>query len=176
MSKLENFNFETIEITEAVMIENVPFFTRRAIGEWLEYTDPKDGIYRCIERNPEVENHSVVVNLSTTDGKKYDTRVYHPIGFLLIVMASDQPKAKAMKEQVARFVWEYGRVKFTVKEQLQLGNQRINLLAKLETCKNAFVRESLYQQLVTVSQAMNQALPDKLLLNNPEPKQLPMPV
>lgn len=176
MSALERFSFETIEITEAVMIDGVPHFTRRAIGEWLEYSLPKESINTLIQRETGIENHSRVINMITLDGKNRDIPVYHPIGFLLIVMASDQPKAKAMKDQVARFVWEYGRINFTVKERLQLGNQRINLLAKLDTCKNAFVRESLYQHLVTVSQAIGLPLPDKLLLNNPDSKQLPLPV
>jgi len=52
-------------------------------GEWLEYADPQNAVDQVLGRNPHIENYSVPVKLSGTDGKIYDTKVYHPIGFLL---------------------------------------------------------------------------------------------
>ncbi len=171
-TKITQFNFQEIAVSEAIFIEGIPYFTRRAIGEWLEYKDPQNGIDAIISRKSSIDSYSVPVNLSGTDGKNYETKVYHPIGFLLIVMESDQPKATTMKEQVASFVWEYGRSNVTPKDRIQLGNQRINLLGKLNTCTNTFVREGLYDQLTEVTLALGLPLPDKVLLNNSDPRQL----
>lgn len=100
-----SYSWGKIALSEAVLIEGVPYVTKRAIGEWLDYADARDGINKLLERNPHIENYSTAVKLTAVDGKNRDTRVYHPMGFLLIVMESGQPKAIAMKEEIAAFVW-----------------------------------------------------------------------
>ena len=103
---LSTFHYGDIELKESVFIKGMPYFTRRAIGEWLGYDNPQKSIDKIIERNPHIENPewSVTVNLTGTDGKKYDTRVYDAIGLQLIVFESRQPKAIEYKIAVARLV------------------------------------------------------------------------
>ncbi len=82
-------------------------FQSAPTGEWLEYEFPQQAVAKILERNPHIEAYSEVVSLTTTDSKNYDTNVYHPMGFLLIVMESHQPKAKKKKVEVAEFVWHF---------------------------------------------------------------------
>ncbi|SPD73782.1 hypothetical protein PITCH_A1970001 [uncultured Desulfobacterium sp.] len=100
------FIYKDIVLQEACWIEGKPYFTRRAIGEFLEYDMSKrDPIGHIIRRNPHINQFSVPVNLTGTDGKKYDQKVYDPIGLQLIIFESRQPKARAYKVAVAHLVY-----------------------------------------------------------------------
>ncbi len=115
------FNYQDIALREACWISGKPYFTRRAIGEWLEYKKPQEAIDKIIKRNPHIDNPvhpklgcterkyrwSTTVKLTAVDGKEYDIRVYDPIGLQLIVFESRQPKAIAYKIAVANLVWAY---------------------------------------------------------------------
>ena len=57
------------------------------------------------------------------------------------------------------------------REQVQLRNQRINILVKLDKASNRFVREGLLGDLRAVSLTLGIEVPDVLLLNNDDPKQ-----
>ncbi|MFA6971630.1 MAG: hypothetical protein WC208_09555 [Gallionella sp.] len=155
------FNWGEIALAETVFIDGAPHATRFAIGDWLEYEDPADGIRKILNRNSYIEEHSVAVKLTATDGKKYDTKVYHPIGFLLIVMESGQPKAQAMKQAVAEFVWHFaGPRKMSFKERTELLKLSRVLLADLGKTKDAFVSEALITHLREVHLTLGQPLPD----------------
>ena len=116
------FKFQEVSLQEACWIDGKPYFTRRAIGEWLGYKNPRDAIDKIIARNPHIDCpvppklggtagryqwSRTVPKLGTVDGKKYDTRVYDPIGLQLIVFESRQPKAIAYKIAVANLVWAF---------------------------------------------------------------------
>ncbi len=119
---LSTFHYGDIELKESVFIKGMPYFTRRAIGEWLGYKKPQEAIDKILKRNPHIDNlpssvhpslgctedenpeWAVTVNLTGTDGKKYATRVYGAIGLQLIVFESRQPKAIEYKIAVARLV------------------------------------------------------------------------
>lgn len=82
--------------------DNELFMTREQIGRALEYGDPIRAISKIHERNQERLNpNSVVVKLTTTDGKSYDTYLYTPKGIYEICRWSRQPKANAF------FDWVY---------------------------------------------------------------------
>lgn len=89
---------ETKEINQALVdgyygLENA-WFTRTQIGEALEYNDPNRQIARIHNRhNERLDQFSVVVKLTTTDGKAYDTYLYNFKGVLEICRWSRQPKA-----------------------------------------------------------------------------------
>ncbi len=106
-TELAPFVWGSIELSQATYVNGVPCATRQAIGEWLEYADPQKAVDNILAKNLHIERHSVPLKLRATDGKNYDTSVYHPIGFMMIVMESGQPRAKAMKEAVAEFVWRF---------------------------------------------------------------------
>lgn len=102
------FHFEELALMETCWITGKPYFTRRAIGEWLEYQGrPQKAIDKIVERNPHIKQFSVAVKLTATDGKKYSTDVYDPIGLQLIVFESNQPKAIQFKVDVAHLVYAY---------------------------------------------------------------------
>jgi hypothetical protein len=94
-------------IKETSWINGKPYFTRKAIGELLEYRNPQKAIDNIIDRNPHINDFSVTLNLRATDGKKYDMEVYDPIGLQLIIFESHQPKAINFKVAVAHLVWAF---------------------------------------------------------------------
>lgn len=172
---ISNFVFGDIQLSQVVFIEGIPHATRAAIGEWLEYADPQNAVDVILGRNPHIEEHSVPVNLTGTDGKNYDTSVYHPIGFLLIVMESGQPKAKEMKRAVAEFVWRYaGGSKCSAKERIELLKMRRALVGDMARTKDAFARRALMDDLVEVSLRLGQPVPNQDLLGK-DASQLALP-
>ena len=104
------FIYKDIVLQEACWIEGKPYFTRRAIGEFLEYDNPQKAIDKIVERNPHLDDPdwSTTVNLTVVEGSRIvtrDTRVYDPIGLQLIIFESRQPKARAYKVAVAHLVY-----------------------------------------------------------------------
>ncbi|MCG8548929.1 MAG: hypothetical protein MI799_00855, partial [Desulfobacterales bacterium] len=84
------FEYGAVQIKEAGYIGTTPYFTRRVVGEWLRYQDPKSAIARIIKKNPHIENPewATVVRLTTVEGNRPVTRtteIYSPIGLQLIV-------------------------------------------------------------------------------------------
>lgn len=77
------------------------FMTREQIGQALEYNDPSRSISRLHQRNKErLDRFSVVVDLTTTDGKEYQTTIYNEKGIYEIIRKSGQPKADAFYDWV----------------------------------------------------------------------------
>lgn len=87
------FHYGELEFSEAIMIGGVPHLTRRAIGEFLEYSNPQVSIGNLVDRNPHIFEFQSTSVVMSTDGKKYEVFVYDPVGFLLVVMESDQPRS-----------------------------------------------------------------------------------
>lgn len=169
------FTWGEIALSQTVLINGVPHATRAAIGEWLEYEYPTQAITRILERNSHIEKHSTVVKLTTVDDKNRDVSAYHPIGFLLIVMESGQPKAQAMKVAVAEFVWHFaGPRKMSFKEEMELMKLQRVLTNDLGKSKDAFVRQMLTERLSRVCLSLGQAMPDiKQIGKNADQLELP---
>ncbi len=170
---LTPFVWGEIQLSETVFVDSVPHVTRRSIGEWLEYGDPQKAVDKILERNPHIEAWGIPVKLTGMLGARdYETTVYSPIGFMLIVMESGQPKAHAMKQAVAAFVYQYmGRKPLTFREHDALQKRRIALLDRLGKTKDAFVQSALLSDLRDVSLALGVAVPDVALLGT-DAKQL----
>ncbi len=98
-----------VALKEACWLNGKPYFTRRAIGEWLEYRDGQHGVDDIVQRNPHIRQFSVPLKLRGTDGKNYEHEVYDPIGLQLIVFESRQPKAIQFKVMVAHLVAAFMR-------------------------------------------------------------------
>ncbi|NHQ81536.1 hypothetical protein HA051_08110 [Chromobacterium vaccinii] len=155
------FAFGEIELSQTVFIDGVPYATRRAVGEWLEYADPQKSIDKILERNPHIGTHAIPVRLTGMTGQNYDTSAYHPIGFLLIVMESGQPKAHVMKAAVAEFVWSFaGPRQLGFRERDSLLRQRRQLVLDLTRLRDAFGRAALLADLRQVSLSLGLPLPD----------------
>lgn len=75
------------------------WMTREQIGVALGYSDPGRAISKIHERNKDrLDGFSVVVKLSTTDGKAYDTYLYNYRGLYEVCRLSRQPKADAFMD------------------------------------------------------------------------------
>lgn len=169
-SSIVPFVWGEISFPEIVFIDGIPYATRRSIGEWLGYADPQNAIDKILERNSYIRSHSVPVRLSGTDGKNYETFVYHPIGFLLIVMESGQPKAKVKKEEIAEYVFRFaGPQQLTHKEQLAYLKHRRTLLCDLARTGDAAMREAFLQDLREVSMLLGMPVPLALTAQLPLP-------
>lgn len=121
------FSYEGIRLRESCWIDGKPYFTHRAIAEFLEYPDPeKDPIGRIIRRNPYIKQFAALVKFaivdeypkerhspanlsgeSSTRTREIEIEVFDPIGFQLIIFESHQPKAKQYKIAVAHLVYDY---------------------------------------------------------------------
>ena len=164
-NQLSHFSFEAIELTEVVHLDGIPHVTRAAIGRWLEYADPQKAIDKIIERNPHIEAWGTHLKLGGMGGaREYETSVYHPVGFLLIVMESGQPKAHAKKEAVASFVWNFNRHPLAPTERMELLKMRRSLINDLARCRDAFARQALLADLRSVSKGLGVPLPEEALL------------
>lgn len=162
-TELAPFVWGDISLSQSAYVNGVPCATRQAIGEWLEYADPQKAIDNILAKNSHIERHSVPLRLRATDGKEYDTFVYHPIGFMMIVMESGQPRAKAMKEAVAEFVWRFAGPKdLTRKERLELLKHRRVLITDLAKTGDAALREVLVTDLRDVSLTLGLPVPATL--------------
>lgn len=109
MAQIIPFSYEGISLRESFWQAGKPYFSARAIGEFLEYSEPVRDINRIVRRNPHIDDPrwSVVAKLATTDGKKYDTRLYDPIGLQLIMFKSNQPKAIQYQVAAAHLIVAY---------------------------------------------------------------------
>ena len=77
------------------------WFTRTQIGQALEYDDPNRQVARLHNRHKDrLDPLSVVVKMTTTDGKSYDTFLYSLRGVLEICRWSRQPKADAVMDKI----------------------------------------------------------------------------
>lgn len=161
-NQITPFVWGEISLSETVMVGGVPHATRFAMGDWAEYADPQKAIDKILERNPHIEAWGIPVKLTGMDGaREYETTVYHPIGFLLIVMESGQPRAHEMKQAIAKFVWHFaGPRKLSTKEYIELQKLRRAILNDLAKIKDAFVQKALFADLVEVSLLLGQPVPD----------------
>ena len=81
------------------------YMTREQIGKSLQYSDPIRNISKLHERNKErLDKFSVVVKLTTTDKKQYDTTLYIERGIYEICRFSKQPVANDFYD------WVYDKI------------------------------------------------------------------
>lgn len=170
------FHWGEIALSQVVDINGIPHATKTAIGEWLEYADPRDAVNKIIERNPYLCRYSTAVKLTAVDGKNRDTEVYHPIGFLLIVMESGQPKAQAMKVAVAEFVWHYVEPpKLSIKERNSYIKEIEQLTERLASTTDAMLYQQRVEALRHYCRIASWPMPNLKLLGT-DPKQLSLEI
>ncbi len=101
------FQYQGITIQESCWIDGKPYFTRRAIGKFLEAKNPYTYVRFIVNRNPHIKLFATRFNLNLVEGAKNVTRdveVYDPIGLQLILMKSNLPKAIQYQVAVANLV------------------------------------------------------------------------
>lgn len=135
MSQIVPFNFAGIVLAESYWENGIPYFSARAIGEFLEYRNPARDILHIIQRNPHINDPewSTTVKLTVVEGERVvarSVRLYDPIGLQLIMFKSNQPKALQYQVTVARMVVAISRgklkpSKWALKDDLLSASQQI---------------------------------------------------
>ncbi|MEQ1636741.1 MAG: hypothetical protein ABL903_08605 [Methylococcales bacterium] len=115
------FAWGEMKFNEVLHIDGVPHLTRQAIGEFLEYAEPRKAISNIVERNPYILEFELSSTVRTVDGKNREVFLYSPVGFLLIAMSSDQPRAVLMKVAIAKFVAHYSKPNQNATDELSPG-------------------------------------------------------
>lgn len=104
------FQFEGMALKESCWMEGKPYFTYRAIGEFLEYEHPDRSIHNLIKRNSHILTFRTFIKLMSVEGSRNVTReveVVDPIGLQLIINKSNQPKAIAFQVAAAHLVYAF---------------------------------------------------------------------
>jgi prophage antirepressor-like protein len=159
------YQWGEIALSQVVYIDGIPHITKQAIGEWLEYSEPRKSINKILERNSHIDHYSTDVKLTSVDSKNRDTKVYHPVGFLLIVMESGQPKAIEMKVAVAEFVWQFaGKRDVPMKDRNTYIKEIERLCESLATTRDAMLKKQRIQSLQYFCQLASWPMPDLELL------------
>lgn len=126
------FSFQGMALRESCWIDGKPYFTRRAIGEFLGYERPRAAIHHILTRNPYILKYRTVVNLTTVEASptvsnletvggqqtvvksttvevgrtvSRELEVFDPIGLQCIFFESHQPKAIQYKVAAAELIW-----------------------------------------------------------------------
>lgn len=167
-NQLSAFAYGDIALTQAVLIKGIPHITRQGIGEWLEYENPIRSISKLLDRNPHIDSYSTVVKLTTVDDKNREVSVYHPIGFLLIVMESGQPKAKQKKVEVAEFVWHFSNPSQVLfkpediepKEYRSILSRITNLTSKMAKIKDAMDHKQTWLEITVLCDTIGIPYPE----------------
>lgn len=104
------FQFEGMRLQEACFLKGNPYFTGRAIGEFLEYEYPDIAINKIVTRNSHIKEFSTLTSLVSVEGSREvirEIRVYDPIGLQLIINKSNQPRALAFQIAAAHLVMAF---------------------------------------------------------------------
>ena len=99
----KNFNGKEIDF---ISKEEDIWITAETLGVGLEYNNPRKDIMQLYYRHKdEVEEYSSILILSTEAGKR-ETTVFGEMGIYLLIMFSNQPKAKEFRKWVVNVIKE----------------------------------------------------------------------
>lgn len=84
---------------------NEPVMTIQQLAKSLEYAD-RSGVDKIVQRNPYLDSpeFSVADKLSSTDGKKYETRIFNEDGIYEVTLLSKKPKARKFRAFVRKLL------------------------------------------------------------------------
>lgn len=95
--------------------------TREQIGQALEYVNPDVALSKIHSKHKDrLDTLSVVTKLESTDGKKYETRLYSERGIMEICRWSRQPKADRFMDWVWDIVEKYRNHELTITQQIDM--------------------------------------------------------
>ena len=128
MTEADSQNYEIIPRdfngNEIVFIEREDdiWITGEALGIGLEYKNPRKDIMQLYYRHKdELEEYSSILNLSTEAGRR-ETTVFTEMGAYLLIMFSNQPKAKNFRKWVVNIVKEIRKTGFYNEKSLEVGS------------------------------------------------------
>lgn len=100
MNELNLINEKDIIMRDGIICMNA-----ESIGRALGYVTPKESVLKIYQRNQdELDNYSVKVKMTSTDGKAYNQRVFTEEGIYIISMLANTDKAKAFRAELAKFL------------------------------------------------------------------------
>ncbi len=100
MNELNLINEKDIIMQNGIICMNA-----ESIGRALGYVTPKESVLKIYQRNQdELDNYSVKVKMTSTDGKAYNQRVFTEEGIYIISMLANTDKAKAFRAELAKFL------------------------------------------------------------------------
>ena len=78
------------------------YMTAEQLGECLDYCNPRESINKLVQRNEYLRNaeFSVEVKMTSTDGKRYNTRVFTEDGIYEVTMLAKTERAKEFRARV----------------------------------------------------------------------------
>lgn len=155
------FQYKDIVLAESVHINGLPYATRKSLGVALGYADPQKAMDNLAARYPFIESYRVPLKLRGTDGKEYDTKVYHPIGQLLFFMKSDKPIAEQMQIQMAEFIWNKTNSNdLNSNQELAYRKQLNESIKALSRTKDALEYNHHKSLIVEMSSLLGRPMPD----------------
>lgn len=119
------FAFEGMSLKESCWMEGKPYFTYRAIGEFLEYRNSYKAILKIVDRNPHIKQFATNPKLGVVEGGRNVTRaveVVDPIGLQLIINKSNQPRAIDFQIAAAHLVLAFMQGKLVPSKWSQKGD------------------------------------------------------
>lgn len=97
--------FELLQTDKFIVKNNDLWLDAESIGKALGYATPKESVLKIYQRNQdELDNYSVKVKMTSTDGKAYNQRIFTEEGIYIISMLANTDKAKAFRAEVAKFL------------------------------------------------------------------------
>lgn len=94
-----------IKEKEIIMYDNIICMTAESIGRALGYATPKESVLKIYQRNQdELDNYSVKVKMTSTDGKSYNQRFFTEEGIYIISMLANTDKAKKFRAELANLL------------------------------------------------------------------------
>ncbi len=90
-----------------------------AIGDALEYKEPRQSIHKIYERNTdELNDYSCIVSVTTQGGsassQKRDIRLFNEEGVMILTMLSQQPKAADFRRWAVKILKAYRNQQLTL--------------------------------------------------------------
>lgn len=90
---------------EIIMQDGIICMNAESIGKALGYVTPKESVLKIYQRHQdELDNYSVKVKMTSTDGKAYNQRIFNEEGIYIISMLANTDKAKAFRAELAKFL------------------------------------------------------------------------
>ncbi len=133
MTESENKNYEIIpkdfngnEIDFIEREEDI-WITAEALGIGLKYKNPRISIMKLYSSHrDEIEEYKGVIEMVTPGGKQ-KTTVFREMGAYLLIMFSNQPKAKDFRKWVVRVVKEIRKKGYYNERALRIGSTEWSL-------------------------------------------------
>jgi len=170
-SSIIPFTFAAFTVRTQMDDHGSPWFNANDVCEALEFANPRTALDNHVDQD-DVLKADIIDAL----GRTQEANFVNESGLYSLIFGSPKEAAKKFKRWVTSEVLPalrkhgmYGKA--DLKSQIQLRNQSLTVLQRLQTCNDAFVKSTLLDHLRTIHINLGQALPAENLLGK-DPKQI----